>query len=123
MDTDEDWQARAEAAERELAAAQEDKRTRLVRAEMKVEAVRAGMVDLDGLKLLDLNAITLDDAGEVQNAAGLMAQLKVDKPFLFANSSSSYAVPPPSTPPKARLATEMTHEEWQAARARLVRRR
>ena len=29
-------------------------RARVLRAELKVEAVRAGIVDLDGLKLLDL---------------------------------------------------------------------
>ena len=27
--------------------------TRLIRAELKMEAIRAGMVDLDGLKLVD----------------------------------------------------------------------
>lgn len=37
---------------------------RLVRAELKAEAVRAGMIDLDGLKLLDISAARLTDAGE-----------------------------------------------------------
>jgi hypothetical protein len=30
--------------------------------------------------------------------------------------------PPPAQPPRPRLATEMTYEEWQAARAELLKR-
>ena len=46
--------ARAEVLERRLAETEQEARGRVLRAELKVEAVRAGMVDLDGLKLLDL---------------------------------------------------------------------
>ena len=49
--------ARAEALERQLTDAEQEAKSRLIRAELKVEAVRAGMIDLDGLKLLDLHDV------------------------------------------------------------------
>ncbi|MGC8468942.1 MAG: hypothetical protein ACP5NI_03455, partial [Acetobacteraceae bacterium] len=39
--------------ERRLAEMAEAVEARVIRAELKAEAVRAGMVDLDGLKLID----------------------------------------------------------------------
>lgn len=120
----EDAAERAAALERRLASLQSQNRERLVRAELKAEAVRAGMVDLDGLKLVDLAAVSVDAAGEVQGAAALMQSLRRAKPWLFGGASaSSAATPPPVEPPRARLATTMTTEEWLAARAELLRRR
>ena len=49
----ENWQLRAETAEAALERAQAQARARIVRAELKAEAVKAGMIDLDGLKLID----------------------------------------------------------------------
>ena len=115
---------RAAALERRLAEVEAQSRERLIRAELKAEAVRAGMVDLDGLKLLDTGAVTLSEAGEVEGASALMTQLRRSKPWLFGGASSSAAAsPPPAHPPRAKLATEMTYDEWQAARAGLLKRR
>ncbi len=116
-------QARAAALEARIAEIETQGRQLLLRAELKAEALRAGMVDLDGLKLLDTSAVSLDDQGEVVGAAALMAAARRAKPWLFApaNSSSPAPVPAPAAP-RARLAKEMTHEEWQAARRELVRR-
>lgn len=99
-------------------------RSTVVMAELRTEAMRAGMLDLDGLKLADIGAVTLNEAGQVEGAAALVMSLKRDKPWLFgAASSSSAATPPPMSPARARLATEMTYAEWQAARRELLRRR
>ena len=120
----ENIRARADTAERALAALQADTEARLVRAELKAEAVRAGIVDLDGLKLLDLSAARLNDKGEVEGAATLLATLKREKPWLFApHSSSSTAAPPPAAPAKTKMATEMSDAEYRAARAALLKRR
>ena len=62
-------------------------RERLIRAEMKAEAIRAGMVDLDGLKLADTSGLTVDEAGEVQGAAALMQSLRKAKPWLFGGTA------------------------------------
>lgn len=116
--------ARAAALERELAESTAAAQRQLARAELKAEALRAGMIDLDGLKLLDLEAVRLDERGEVVNGAALMRALRQDKPWLFgAASSSSTASAPPSIPPRPKLATEMSVEEWRVARSDLLRRR
>jgi hypothetical protein len=79
----EDWQARAETAEAALANVQAQANAKLIRAELKAEAIRAGMVDLDGLKLLDLADVGLNQNGEVADAAMILAKLKRAKPCMF----------------------------------------
>ncbi len=110
--------AHAEALERQLHEAELQSASRLRHAELKAEATRAGIVDLDGLKLIDPSMQTEPEASVV------IAKLRRDKPWLFAStSSSSAALPPQPAPMKRKLATEMNLEEWRAARAELLRRR
>jgi len=115
-------QARADALERELEEFRSVAQTRLIRAELKVEAVRAGILDLDGLRLLEISDAKLGADGEVENAAELVGQLRRAKPWLFnAGSSSSAASVPPAQPLRQKPATEMTDEEYRAARAALLK--
>jgi hypothetical protein len=115
--------ARAAELEQQVRSLSEQARTNLVLSELKAEAIRAGMVDLDGLKLLDTSTITVGDRGEVTGAASVMDRFRRAKPWLFgAASSTTTAVPPPSQPPRTKRATDMTPEEYRAARAALVRR-
>jgi len=119
-----DLRTRAELLERKLNEFQLQSDTRLVRAEMKVEAIRAGMIDLDGLSLLDLSAIKLNGTGEIDDAPGLMARFKKAKPWLFGTlSSSSTQSAPPVQPPRQKHATEMTNAEYAVARAALLKQR
>jgi hypothetical protein len=114
--------ARAEALEHRLAATQQDARSRVARAELKVEAVRAGMVDLDGLQLLDIEQVEFNSDGEIENAGHVMAQFRRAKPWLFGGaSSSSPANPPPAQPQRQKLATEMSDKEYRTTRAALLR--
>lgn len=116
--------ARAEALERRLAEVEVESRARLVHAELKAEAIRAGMIDLDGLKLVDAGSVAVDANGDVQGASVLMRELRRAKPWLFGGaSSSSVAGAPAAQPLRPKLATEMSHEEWQFARTELLRRR
>jgi hypothetical protein len=116
--------ARANALERRLAETEEEAKSSLILAELKVEAVRAGMVDLDGLKLLDIRNATLTANGDFCDAAQLIAQFRRAKPWLFAGaSSSSPSIPPPIQPPRQKLATEMTDAEYRTARAALLKTR
>ncbi len=119
------WQVRAELAEAALNRIQADIETKLIRAELKAEAVKAGMVDLDGLKLIDASEVRLNDAGELVEAGAVITRLKKAKPWLFGGpgSTSAAANPPRPEPPRMRNATEMSHEEWLQARAALLRRR
>lgn len=116
--------AHAEALERQLHDVEIQSAIRLRQAELKAEAVRAGIVDLDGLKLLDTAILTSPPADTQDEAAHVIARLRRDKPWLFgAANSSSLAAVPQAAPMKRRLATEMSVEEWRAARAELLRRR
>lgn len=115
--------ARAATLEARIAEIEAQSRLQVMQAELKAEALRAGMVDLDGLKLLDTSSVAINERGEVAGAAALMAAARRAKPWLFAaaHSSSPAAVPPPAAA-RTRLATEMTHAEWQAGRKELLRR-
>jgi len=109
--------ARAEALEKQLQEAEAASAAKIRQAELKAEAVRAGIVDLDGLRILTPEANT----GE---PAEVIGKLRREKPWLFsAGSSSSAAVAPAAAPVTRKLATEMSVEEWRAARAELVRRK
>jgi len=116
--------ARAEFLERKLNDFQQQSDTRLVRAEMKAEAIRAGMIDLDGLKLLDLSAVKLNEKGEIDDASGMMARFKKAKPWLFGMPSSSNPLSAPQAQsPRQKHASEMTNAEYALARAALLKQR
>jgi hypothetical protein len=116
--------ARAELLEAALQESRDQAARRLIQAELKAEAWKNGMIDLDGLKLIDANDIAVDDSGEVKGAAAVVARLRRSKPWLFgAPSSSSHAGVPASAPTRQKLATEMSLDEWRNARAELLRRR
>jgi hypothetical protein len=116
--------ARAERLEQKLHDIQQQSDVRLIRAEMKAEAIRAGMIDLDGLKLLDLSAVKLNERAEIEDAPGLMARFKKAKPWLFGTSSSSNPLSAPlAQSPRQKHATEMTNEEYTTARTALLKHR
>ncbi len=69
---------------------------RIILAEMKAAAVKAGMVDLDGLKLADLSTLKLTEKGEVEGADALMEALKKAKPYLFGKATTSTTKEPPA---------------------------
>lgn len=97
---------------------------RLVAANLRTEAVKAGMIDLDGLKLVDLSSVTLDANDKVVDGRKIMDGLRREKPWLFgATSSSSAALAPASQPVRQKTALEMSDEEYAAARAALTRHR
>jgi hypothetical protein len=122
-ETIEQLRSRAADLELQVQTLAQQARSNLVMAELKTEAVRAGMIDLDGLKLLDPGGVMVTDQGVVLGSAALMDRFRREKPWLFAAASSATsAVPPPSQPPRAKQATEMTAEEYRAARAAIIRR-
>ena len=98
--------------------------SRLVAANLRTEAVRAGMIDLVGLKLVDLATVRLNSDDTVNGGRQLMDDLRRSKPWLFnAGSSSSAAVAPASQPVRQKTALEMTDDEYTAARATLIKQR
>jgi hypothetical protein len=114
--------ARLDKLERDSQENRRQTEQRVILAELKVEALRANMVDLDGLQFLDLSQIHLDDDGEVFGGTELISRLKRAKPWLFsAPSSSSVAKVPPSSPNRQKLAKDMSDEEYRIARANIIR--
>ncbi len=115
--------AQNQALETSLRELREGSDRRIIQAELRHEATRRGMIDLDGLKLVDSGAVSIDADGVVHGAATTMTKLRRDKPWLFGSAnSSSVAGVPESAPSRTKLATEMTLVEWRAARAALLRR-
>lgn len=101
----------------EIARLRSDFQSRLVVANLRTEAVHAGMVDLDGLRLIDLTAVRLDGDDKIVGGRKIMEDLRRNKPWLFAGRSSSNAiVTPESQPVRQKTALEMTEEEYAAAR-------
>jgi hypothetical protein len=121
--------------ERDLAVSQarEDARQRIVQAELKAHALRAGIVDLDGLRLADLGGVSLGEDGEILGAEETIATLRSDKPYLFAAAAQApgvaevaaprrlHAAPAPATPRTVDART-LSREAWQAERAKLLSR-
>jgi hypothetical protein len=116
--------ARAEVLERQLAEVQQRTEAQLIRSELKAEAIRAGIIDLDGLKLVDLSEVKLRADGEIEGATALMTRLRKAKPWLFSCASlSSTAMPPPPQAMRHKCATDMTDAEYRVARDLLLRNR
>lgn len=95
---------------------------RILRAELKASALKAGMVDLDGLKLADLSKVKLNEEGEVEGADTLMDDLKKAKPYLFGSTTttSSDTKAPARKDNALKKATEMTKEEYAAERKKIT---
>ena len=111
--------ARAELLEVALQQARDTASRNIVQSQLQLEAVKSGMVDLDGLMLLDIG-----EKGGLKDAAGVITKLRRQKPWLFNGASSSaHAAAPASAPPKVKRATDMTLAEWREARSDLLRHR
>jgi hypothetical protein len=106
----------------EIATLQTNFQARLITANLQTEAVRAGMIDLDGLKLLDLSGVHLDENDKVVGGRKIMAELRRDKPWLFGvASTSSAATAPASQPVRQKTAMDMTEAEYTAARTAVTK--
>lgn len=115
----------AEALKTAVSAAEKAAQERIIRAELKAEAIKAGMVDLDGLKLLDLSTVKLTESGDVEGAEALMKAAKEAKPYLFGDKTSTTSpanAPSPKTP-ETKLAKDMTPAEYAAAKKALIAKR
>lgn len=73
----------AREAERRAMEIQAAANDRIIRAELKVAALMAGLIDPDAAIFLDHSGITLDAAGELAGIEAAIASLKQSKPFLW----------------------------------------
>lgn len=116
-------EATAAAAQGKIDAAEQASNDRIIRAELKAAAVKAGMIDMDGLKLADLSTVKLNDKGELEGADALMEAMKTAKPYMFqASGTTTQTAPAPAnTPPGVKLAKDMNPAEYAAAKAELIK--
>jgi hypothetical protein len=99
-----------------------DFQIRLVAANLRTEAVRAGMIDLDGLRLIDLAGVHLDEHDTIVGGRKIMTELRRTKPWLFGSpSTSSASIPPASLPVRWKSAMDMTDQEYAAARTAVTK--
>ena len=115
-------EARCADLERQLADVKKRAESGILKAHLQAEAARAGMVDLDGLKMLDLSQVSVADDGEVHGIALLMDQARKQKPWLFAGvSTSAPGGAPPSQQPRQKTAMEMSDAEYRAAKEAILK--
>lgn len=117
---------RIAAAEKErderIAAAETRANSRIINAELRAVAAKFGMVDLDGIKLLDSSQLKLTEDGAVEGAEALIEAAQKAKPWLFggeANSSSNSSRTPPPNKGEKKSARDMTDDEWQREKRKL----
>lgn len=102
-------------------------KNRVMKAELKAQATRAGVVDFDDLyeilKRDALSKVQFSDDGDVINAGELIAELKQAKPYLFTGvSTSSATVPPEAAKPSGKpekVALKMSRAEYEASKLKL----
>jgi hypothetical protein len=113
----------AKSAEEGVSKVQQEANARIIRSELKAEAIKAGMIDLDGLKLADLTKVKLSETGDVEGAAELLTALKESKPYLFGatSNSSTPGNPPPPKSNEPQDVRSMSKEEYAKAKADAAR--
>ena len=103
--------------------------TRIINAELRLAAQQAGLIDADDLRLVDVDALKLNDKGEVEGLTALVDGFKTSKPHLFkspdapptpANNNTNPTPPPTPAPAGAKHAKDMTPEEYAAAKAQIT---
>lgn len=99
---------------------------RLVKSEVRAQALAAGLIDKDVLSLMDISEITIDDDGEVTGVDEAIEAFKTSKPYLFkgasatsSNSTSSTSPKPSPKPVQQKSAKDMTDAEYKVERAKL----
>ena len=118
------------AAQASVAEARAAANTATMQAALKVAAKDAGMIDLDGLKLLDISAVKVDDAGVVTIPDTFFADAKKAKSYLFTatgadtgNTTGTGKTPPVKEGGKPVSAMDMSDDDYKAARAAIVKAR
>lgn len=112
--------------EKRIAELDAEAKKRLTLAELKAEAIKAGIRDTRGLNLLDLSRAELADDGSIKLPEGFFDKAKEDMPWLFGDmkppvTSATTAKPPAQEPVRIKKATEMSDAEAAALEAKILR--
>ena len=126
-------QARSAQAERDatITALRAENDARLIRSELRVAAMKSGIIDVDALRLVDTAGLSVGHDGAIEGADGAIAALKANKPYLFEDqraglfntfTTSQPRRPPAPAQPDPVDARTLSREQWQAERAKVLSR-
>ena len=93
-------------------------------ARLEALALREGLIDLDGLKLLDLSKITQKDDGTFEGVDEVFKAAKEAKPYLFGQKQANSSTPgqnPKLGDQKPVDARKLTDEEYKQQKAALIK--
>lgn len=100
--------------------------SRLIQAELKAQAIAAGIRDLELVKLIDLNEVKLNDSGSIEGLEKAVSDFKARKPDFFGSEKKTHS----STNANANMGTEnkvaqkdartMSDEEWKKNKAQYM---
>ena len=113
-----DAETAAKLAESTTAAKEQVKAARL-----EALALREGLVDLDGLKLLDLSKITQKDDGTFEGVDEVFKAAREAKPYLFGEKVTTTTTTKPAPKPGDPApidARKLTPEEYQKEKAAIL---
>jgi hypothetical protein len=97
---------------------------RVIDAELKAQAVAAGLKDVDFLKMIDISALKISEDGKIEGIDKAVNDLKSAKPFLFSDNkktSTSKNESLPNGESKSTIdAMKLSDDEWKANRERYM---
>lgn len=101
------------------------KDAKILRGEVKMLAVKAGLLDPSLLDELTLSGVSVDDQGNILGAEEFIKKQKKDRPYLFGQAPSTIPegtttptkTPTPNAAAKSKDALEMNAAEFAAAKA------
>ena len=85
----------AEKAETEATALKKKTQELFIDQALQVEAMKQGIIDIDGIKLADRSKITIDEAHNVTGAEEAIKDLMTRKPYLFDPDKKPDYIPQP----------------------------
>lgn len=88
------WKELAEKNKKQLDDTVKEYQTRAMRAEIKVAAQAAGIIDPDLVDLIPKDKITFNDKGEIQGISEAVEAFKAAKPNLFGTPGAAATTPP-----------------------------
>ena len=119
--------AAASDAEGKVTEAKKAADARILTSEMRTAAKAAGMVDLDGLKLIDTSTIKLKDDGTAEIPADFFSKAREAKPYLFTpakgtetGTTSTTTPPPPASSAAGKHAKDLSAADFDAELRRLT---
>lgn len=103
--------------------AQQDFQKKFIDAELKAQAIAAGIKDVDFIKMIDTKSLSLNEDGSIEGLSKAVEDLKVSKPILFGeekkfSSSKNAKLPDKQTEPRLD-AFKMSDAEYAAEKAKL----